>query len=209
MIQRDTCYTCYRPKTSCMCKYIKPIDTNTKFVILMHPKEYRKTKNGTGHFTNKSLNNSEIFIGIDFTNHIEINKILNEKNNECFILYPGEKSIKLNEESIKTEKNIVLFIIDSTWACSKKMLRESKNLKNLERVSFQSTKRSEFKIKEQPADYCLSTIESTQFILELMNSHKLENIDKNSLLEFTKPFKKMVDYQINCLKSNNIRYKEQ
>ena len=192
-----------------MCKYIKPIDTNTKFVILMHPKEYRKTKNGTGHFTNKSLNNSEIFIGIDFTNHIEINKILNEKNNECFILYPGEKSIKLNEESIKTEKNIVLFIIDSTWACSKKMLRESKNLKNLERVSFQSTKRSEFKIKEQPADYCLSTIESTQFILELMNSHKLENIDKNSLLEFTKPFKKMVDYQINCLKSNNIRYKEQ
>ncbi len=208
MIQRDTCYSCYRPKTSCMCKYINPIDTNTKFVILMHPKEYKKTKNGTGHFTNKSLNNSEIFIGINFTDNIRINEILNDKKNECFILYPGKKSIKLNEESINTNKNIVLFIIDSTWACSKKMLRESINLKNLERVSFQSNKLSEFKIKEQPASYCLSTIESTQYILELLNNHKLENIDKNSLLEFTKPFKKMVDYQLSCLESKNIRYKE-
>lgn len=208
LIQRDTCYSCYRPKTSCMCKYIEPIDTNTKFVILMHPKEYKKTKNGTGHFTNKSLNNSEIFIGIDFTNHKKINKILNDKDNECFILYPGEKSIKLNEESIKTKKDIVLFIIDSTWACSKKMLRESKNLKNLRKVSFKSTKLSEFKIKEQPASYCLSTIESTQYILELLNNHSLENIDKNSLEAFTKPFTKMVDYQLNCLEEKNIRYKE-
>ena len=191
-----------------MCEYINPIDTKTKFVILMHPKEYKKTKNGTGHFTNKSLKNSEIFIGIDFTNHKRINEIINSEKNECFILYPGEKSIKLNEQSIKTKKSIVLFIIDSTWACSKKMLRESKNLKNLERVSFQSSRISEFKIKEQPASYCLSTIESTQYILELLNNHKLENIDKNCLEEFTKPFKKMVDYQLNCLKSKDIRYKE-
>ena len=191
-----------------MCEYINPIDTKTKFVILMHPKEYKKTKNGTGHFTNKSLKNSEIFIGIDFTNHKRINEIINSEKNECFILYPGEKSIKLNEQSIKTKKSIVLFIIDSTWACSKKMLRESKNLKNLERVSFQSSRISEFKIKEQPASYCLSTIESTQYILELLNNHKLENIDKKCLEEFTKPFKKMVDYQLNCLKSKDIRYKE-
>jgi len=192
-----------------MCKYIKPIDTNTKFIILMHPKEYRKTKNGTGHFTNKSLTNSEIFIGINFTNNDKINEILNNKENECFILYPGNDSIKLNQESIQTKKNIVLFIIDSTWACSKKMIRESKNLKNLRKVSFQSTRTSEFKIKEQPASYCLSTIESTQYILELLNKHNLENIPKNSLTEFTKPFKKMVDFQLDCLdKSKNIIYKE-
>lgn len=208
MIQRDTCYKCYRPKTSCMCKYIKPINTNTKFIILMHPKEYRKTKNGTGHFTNKSLNNSEIFIGINFTNHAKINEILNDNKNECYILYPGQDSIKLNEEKINTEKNIVLFIIDSTWACSKKMLRESKNLDNLKRVSFQSSRISEFKIKEQPASYCLSTIESTQYILELLNSHKLENLSNDEIQSFIKPFKEMVNYQLNCLdKVKTIRYK--
>ncbi|MEA3289204.1 MAG: DTW domain-containing protein, partial [Campylobacterota bacterium] len=55
---RDFCYSCYRPKSSCMCEYTKPIATNTKFIILMHPKEFRKTKNGTGHFTHLNLSNS-------------------------------------------------------------------------------------------------------------------------------------------------------
>ena len=48
---REVCYQCYRPKSSCMCKYVKSIKTNTKFIILMHPKEFQKTKNGTGILT--------------------------------------------------------------------------------------------------------------------------------------------------------------
>ena len=193
-----------------MCEYINPIDTKTKFVILMHPKEYKKTKNGTGHFTNKSLNNSEIYIGIDFTKHKKINQLLDNKNNECFILYPGNESIKLNSQKLQTNKNIVLFIIDSTWACSKKMLRVSENLKNLKKVSFESDRLSNFRIKAQPKDYCLSTIESTQFILELLNNQNIENIDEKSLNDFTRPFNKMVEYQINCIeKTKDMRYKEQ
>ena len=151
-----------------MCKYIKPIDTNTKFVILMHPKEYRKTKNGTGHFTHKNLNNSELFIGINFSNHSKINSIINNPENECYILYPSNHSINLNVQNLKTNKTIVLFLIDSTWPCSKKILRVSKNLQALKKVSFQSTKISDFKIKTQPDSYCLSTIESTKYVLELL-----------------------------------------
>jgi len=30
----------------------------------MHPKEYRKEKNGTGHMTKLQLENSEIIVGI-------------------------------------------------------------------------------------------------------------------------------------------------
>ncbi len=198
MIQRDTCYSCYRPKTSCMCKHIKQINTKTKFIILMHPKEYKKTKNGTGHLTNKSLKNSELFIGIDFSNHEKLNKIINNPANETFIIYPGEESIKLNSEPIKSERNIVLILIDSTWPCSRKILRVSKNLKNLKKVSFISDKISSFKIKTQPNNYCLSTIESTQYILELLNKHKLENLESNTIKDFINPFNKMVEYQIEC-----------
>lgn len=191
-----------------MCEHIHPIDTKTKFIILMHPKEYRKTKNGTGHFTNKSLNNSEIHIGIDFTKNEKINKIVNDEKNECYILYPGKDSIPLNSQKIETKKNIVLFLIDSTWACSKKMIRESKNLKNLKKVSFQSVKESNFRIKEQPAAYCLSTIETTQYILELLNNHSLENLEKKQIEDFTKPFDAMVEYQLDWLANNpSVRYK--
>lgn len=194
--QREFCYSCYRPKSSCMCKYINKLQTKTKFIILMHPKEFRKTKNGTGQFTKNSLCNSELFIGIDFTNHTKINKILENKSNDCYLLYPSKKSLNLSKEKITSNKNIVIFIIDSTWACSKKMIKESKNLQNLKMLSFDVKKISEFKIKKQPSEYCLSTIESTQYIINLLNKYGLENISYKDLENMTKPFNKMVEYQI-------------
>ncbi len=196
---RSICYNCYRPQTSCMCSHITPIETNTRFVILMHPKEFRKTKNGTGHFTNLSLKNCEIFVGIDFTKHKEINAIINNKNNNCFVLYPSENSINLNEQNIGSDKeNTVLFLIDSTWPCSRAMLRESPNIDALTKVSFTHTKSSTFTFKEQPQEYCLSTMESTLCVLELLNQHHIEEIPTQKLKDFLKPFHKMVEYQVSC-----------
>jgi DTW domain-containing protein YfiP len=207
--QREVCYSCYRPKTSCICEHIiTPIQTNTKFIILMHPKEYRKTKNGTGHMTNNSLENCELYVGIDFTNHKRVNELLNDKNYEPYILYPDVDSIKLNTQTLSNEKKSLIFIIDSTWPCSKKILRLSKNLHNLRKVSFEHDKSSQFKIKTQPNQYCLSTIESTLCVLEQLNNQKIENISKNSLENFLNPFEKMVEYQVQCaFDLNDIRYK--
>ncbi len=207
--QREICYKCYRPKTSCVCEHIiNPIKTNTKFVILMHPKEFRKTKNGTGHMTNNSLENCELYVGIDFSNHNRVNELLNDEKYEAFVLYPDTNSIKLNTQKLPSDKIPLIFIIDSTWPCSKKMLRVSTNLQNLKKVSFEHDKSSQFKIKTQPNQYCLSTIESTLCLLELLNLQNIENIDSKSLENFLSPFEKMVDYQVKCaLDENDVRYK--
>ena len=206
---REICYECYRPKSSCICKFTtSPIKTNTKFVILMHPKEFRKTKNGTGHMTNNSLENCELHMGIDFTNHKRVNELLNDKNYEPYVLYPDTNSIKLNSEKIPTLKKSLIFIIDSTWPCSKKMLRLSKNLQNLRKISFEHNKSSQFKIKTQPNQYCLSTIESTLCVLEQLNNHNIEKIPEKKLLNFLLPFENMVKYQLKYANDeNNIRYK--
>ena len=207
--QREICYKCYRPKTSCVCEHIiNPIKTNTKFVILMHPKEFRKTKNGTGHMTNNSLENCELYVGIDFSNHNRVNELLNDEKYEAFVLYPDINSIKLNTQKLPNDKIPLIFIIYSTWPCSKKMLRVSTNLQKLRKVSFEHTKSSQFKIKTQPTQYCLSTIESTLCLLEQLNLQNIENIDSLSLKNFIIPFEKMVDYQVNCaFNENDVRYK--
>lgn len=85
-----------------MCEHIKAIDTNTKFVILMHPKEFKKVKNNTGFFTHLSLNNSEVFIGIDFTKHNRINEIID--THESFILFPSLNATNLTEENPQKSK---------------------------------------------------------------------------------------------------------
>jgi len=195
--RREKCYKCYRPKSSCMCQHIRHVETKTKFVILMHPKEYRKIKNGTGHLTHLSLPNSELYVGIDFSLDGRINELLQETKNLCYLLFPSKDSIEINSHQLSLEgKNVVIFIIDSTWACAKKMLRESTNISSLQSISFTHTKTSEFAIKEQPAEYCLSTIESTLCVLELMDKNGDEIIEKSSLEEFLHPFKKMIEFQI-------------
>ena len=206
---REICYECYRPKSSCICEFVtNPIKTNTKFVILMHPKEFRKTKNGTGHMTNNSLENCELHVGIDFTKNKRVNELLNNPIYEPYVLYPDVNSIKLNTQALTSEKTALVFIIDSTWPCSKKILRLSKNLQNLKKISFDHDKSSQFKIKTQPNQYCLSTIESTLCVLEQLNTHKTENIPEEKLLNFLLPFEQMVDYQLMCIDDgNNIRYK--
>ena len=205
---RGKCYKCNRPTSSCMCDHVKKIETNTQFIILMHPKEHKKTKNGTGYLTHQSLPNSKVFIGIDFSKNKIINDILNDKNNICFILYPGDDSINLSHEKLNSNnKNIVIFIIDSTWACSKKILRESTNLSDLFKVSFDNTTLSQFKIKTQPNAYCLSTIESTLRVITLLSEQNLEKVEKAQLALFLNPFNKMVEYQINSAKNKDIRKK--
>ena len=174
----------------------------------MHPKEYRKTKNGTGHMTNNSLENCELHVGIDFTNHKRVNELLNNEKYEAYVLYPHNNSIKLNTQKLPSSKKSLIFIIDSTWPCSKKMLRLSTNLQNLKKISFEHDKSSQFKIKTQPNQYCLSTIESTLCVLEQLNNHNIENISSKSLEKFLTPFEEMVKYQVKCaFDENDIRYK--
>lgn len=194
-----------------MCKHIiTPLKTNTKFVILMHPKEFKKTKNGTGHLTNNSIENCEIHVGINFSNNERINNLINDTDYEPFVLYPSKTSIKLNDEKIGFKKNALIFIIDSTWPCSKKILRLSKNLNTLKKVSFTHDKSSIFTIKTQPNEHCLSTMESTLCVLEQLNKHNVENIEQSYLEEFLNPFKKMVEFQISCTNEDKkyVRFKK-
>lgn len=183
------------------------METKTRFVLLMHPKEFRKTKNGTGHLTHNSLPNSEMYVGIDFTKHKEVQAIINDEQNECFMLYPHEKALKLNHEKIKTQKNLVIFIVDSTWPCSRKILRVNPKLQAMKKISFENESSSKFYIKTQPNLYCLSTIESTLFVIRLLNNQGIETITNRSFEEFLQPFEKMVEYQLECAKEEAIRYK--
>jgi len=205
---RATCYHCYRPMNLCMCASVNPISTNTKFVILMHPKEFKKTKNGTGRLTHLSLPNSELYIDVDFSDHKAINALIDNPHNCCYVLYPGKESIHLNTQKIELKnRQLIIFIIDSTWPCSMKILRLSQNLQCLPKLSFTHSKTSQFQIKEQPKEFCLSTMESTLTILELLTAHEIETIEQCALDSFLDPFLSMVDYQIQCISKTTNAYK--
>lgn len=176
----------------------------------MHPKEYKKEKNGTGHMTKLQLENSEIIVGVDFTNNKRVNEILSAEESSSFLLYPGINNFNLSTEKSSEINSFlgqkpIIFILDGTWPCVRKMLKQSKNLHQLKRLSFDNDITSKFVIKQQPASLCLSTIESVYTVLNLLKEGDLEQCDTK---RFLLPFEKMIEYQIECIKNpNNKNYR--
>ena len=197
-----------RPSSTCICKHISPLHTKTRFIILMHPKEYKKERNGTGHMTNLQLENSEIIVGVDFTNNNRVNEILTKEKSYSFLLYPGKDNFNLSirkssEINSFMGHNPHIFILDGTWPCARKILKLSKNLQKLKRVSFDNNIKSKFIIKQQPESLCLSTIESVYTVLNLLKEGDLEQCETKGFLI---PFEKMIEHQLEYILNPNSKH---
>ena len=197
-----------RPSSTCICKHISRFQTKTRFIILMHPKEYKKQKNGTGHMTMLQLENSEIIVGVDFTNNKRVNAILTQENSHSFLLYPGKENFNLSIRNSSEINSFLgnsphIFILDGTWPCARKMLKQSTNLQQLKRISFDNKIQSKFIIKQQPAPLCLSTIESVYTVINLLKDGDLEHCNTDG---FLMPFEKMIEHQLEHILNPNNKY---
>lgn len=201
---REVCYKCFRPKDSCYCQWTKPVDCKMKFIFLMHPKEAKKQRTGTGRLSHLCLPESEIIMGIDFTNNERLNSLLNDPQYFPMLMYPGDDVYTAKTPGLKQELNgrtPLIIIIDSTWFCSKKMIKLSSNINTLPRISFFGSYKSIFTFKHEPEEYCVSTIESCYYIIKEFQSQGLspEQADPEPLMNV---FKQMITYQ---LKKENER----
>lgn len=175
--EMNLCLACRRRLTTCLCPFILPFATESRFIILMHPKEYKKEKIGTGRFTHMILKNSKIIVDVGFDENAEFQKCLKDPDYETFVLYPGEVTIDLSGSDVAEKlgpKKKQFLVIDGTWPCAKKMMKLSTCLHTIPRVSFKVDRRSEFSIKHQPHPSCLSTVESIHQVLLDLNRAGVE-----------------------------------
>jgi DTW domain-containing protein YfiP len=168
-MSREMCYRCGWPKSLCWCPSIQPMATRTKFVFLMHPKEYRYAKAGTGRLTHLCLADSELYRGVAFDDHEAVQALIHDPRNFPVLLYPGENARNLSAGGLRPDelggRRLVVLLLDGTWSEARKMLRLSPSLQRLPRIMFTPAAPSRFVIKQQPQAGCLSTLEATHEVL--------------------------------------------
>jgi DTW domain-containing protein YfiP len=198
-LKLNLCLTCRRRLLTCVCQYLRPFETNSRFVILMHPMEFKKEKVGTGRFSNLILKNSEIIVDVCFDENRRFLEVLEDKNYQTVILYPGESTIDLSKaesaEKLGT-KPLQFLVIDGTWPCAKKMMKLTTKLHHLTRVSFDTLRISEFQVKHQPLPGCLSTVESIhQVILDLnkLGKEETKGLEDNLMSVFRKTVQQQIE----------------
>jgi len=155
------------------------METRTKIVFLMHPKEFKKEKANTGRLTHLCLPQSVIYMGIAFDDHEEVQALITDPRNVTVLLYPGVGARNLSTGELTPaelgERRLVVLLLDSTWGGARKMLRLSPSLQRLPRIMFTPTGRSRYVIKQQPHAGCLSTLEATHELLLALERSGLDH----------------------------------
>lgn len=200
---RETCYRCFWPKALCWCPSLVPMPTRTRFVFLMHPKEFKQEKAATGRLTHLCLPNSELHMGIGFDRAEAVQVLIRDPLNYCVLLYPGPAAVNLSAPAAIPDfatalgpRRLVVFLLDATWAGARKMLRLSPTLQALPRIMFTATAPSRYIIKQQPQAGCLSTLEATH---ELLLAFARAGLDEYPLpAQLLGVFDRMQDFQIRC-----------
>jgi DTW domain-containing protein YfiP len=198
-MSREKCYRCFWPKALCWCASIRPMPTRTKFVFLMHPKEFKDQRTGTGRLTHLCLADSELHMGIDFENHQPVQAVLRDPSNLPLLLYPGPQARVLPgglQPEALAGRRLVVFLLDGTWACARKMLRLSPSLQRLPRLMLPPVAPSRFVIKQQPVKGCLSTLEATHELLLALEHAGLDRYVQPEQLPGL--FHRMQDFLIGC-----------
>lgn len=194
----ERCFNCFKPTSACLCKYTQKLDTGIKFIFLMHPKEFKRQRTGTGNLSHISLKDSEIIVGLDFSKNEYFQNLLNDSKYFPVLMYPGEDVLNAKSENftqILGEKTLLVIILDATWFCAKKMIEHNPFLLNLPKLSFYGDYRSIFTFKHEPKPECVSTIESCYYLIKELQSVNL--VDKNLNPEpLMNVFKQMIKLQL-------------
>jgi len=199
------CYRCFWPKAHCWCPSIQPMNTRTRWIFLMHPKEFKEEKAGTGRLTHLCLADSEIHVGVEFDEHPAVQAVIADPSNFPVLLYPGPTARNLSRGDLAPEelgkRRLVVFLLDATWSGARKMLRLSPSLQRLPRIMFTPSAPSRYVIKQQPQEGCLSTLEATH---ELLVALERAGLDRYPLPEqLLDLFQRMQDFQIRCASDPN------
>lgn len=195
---RTMCYKCFWPQSLCWCGSITPMRTRTKFVILMHPHEFKRIKANTGRLTHLCLADSELHIAESFAGHKAVEALLGDPENFPVLLYPGKGARDLSKGELQANdfagRRLVVFLLDATWRLVRPMLRLSPNLQRLPRIMFSNAAPSRYLIKRQPEPGCLSTLEATHELLLALDRSGLDRYSQpEQLLDL---FRRMQEVQI-------------
>jgi DTW domain-containing protein YfiP len=200
---REMCYRCFWPKALCWCPGLLPMATRTRFVFLMHPKEFKEEKAGTGRLTQLCLPNSELHMGKGFDDHEAVQGLLRDPENHCVLVYPGATAVNLSDagqvprwQTGLGSRRLVVVLLDATWSGARKMLRLSPSLQRLPRIMFTPSAPSRYIIKQQPQEGCLSTLETVHELLLVLERAGLDAYPQPEQLLGI--FQRMQDFQIRC-----------
>lgn len=182
---REVCLRCRRPARLCYCEHIPTLTTETRVILLQHPRE-AKMPIGTARMAHLALPTSELHKGVYFQTNERVMSLLEEPGTA--LLFPGEGAIDPEHVAPGQIRNLI--VVDGTWSQARTVLKRNPMLMKLPRLGLKPEKPGNYRIRKEPSPECLATIEAVSGVLGVLE----KNPDRFEAM--LAAFTYMVDQQI-------------
>ncbi|RLU19950.1 hypothetical protein DMN91_008509 [Ooceraea biroi] len=171
---RDKCQQCKRPVSVCWCPGLpkQRLNPSSRIIILQHPAEAKRCLR-TAPMLALALESGKCltFRGKKFPlpKHEGLAEILNDKN--TILLYPSPDAIALDTlDPVGTngQNPYNLVLLDGTWPQAKAIYHSNPALYSPRACKLIGVPASEYVIRTQPTDGCLSTLETGASALSIL-----------------------------------------
>lgn len=186
---RAVCERCRRPASVCYCAHLSSIETETRILILQHPRE-RDMAIGTARMASLCLPNAELAVGTRWDDSPVLDRALSDPSRPAVLLYPGDDARDIVADP--PEGPVTLVVIDGTWSQAKTLVRDNARLRALPRYAFRAASPSEYRIRREPDAAYVSTIEALVLVLGALER------SPGRFEALLTPFRAMIDTQIAC-----------
>ena len=153
------CPGCEIRRPLCFCAMIPHIELQTRVIILMHTGEEVLPSN-TGRLAARALTNSEIRINGRKGDRLSLEGLV-EEGRQSLLLFPSSHATELTPAyaaGLKGPFNLI--VPDGKWRQCQKFARREPALAGIPHVKVPVGKPSEYKLRTQPNDRSLCTLEA-------------------------------------------------
>jgi DTW domain-containing protein YfiP len=185
MEPRSVCMRCRRPTRACYCAHVPRIETKTRVVVVQHPRE-RDVPIGTARMATLCLPNSELHVTTSVGESRELARSLADPSRPAILLSPGEDARDIVNDPPKTP--VTLVVVDGTWSQAAKIIKRDPALRALPRYAFTPAAPSEYRIRREPEETFVSTIEALALALAALEGKSFDALFA--------PFRAMVEFQL-------------
>ncbi|XP_013919516.1 PREDICTED: DTW domain-containing protein 2, partial [Thamnophis sirtalis] len=191
--RRPECGRCGRPQKVCLCPFlpVHPLKVSTCLYIIQHPAEESRVLRTVPLLTAcLPEDKCKVLIGRRFCEDRYPELASMCKSSNTLILYPGAGATNLEEMDLSSTNSYAIIIIDGTWSQAKDIFSKNPLFQIPKQVQLKTSFSSQYIIRTQPTNACLSTLECAAIALAI--------VEKNDAIKETvlRPLQALCAFQI-------------
>lgn len=168
---RPRCERCLRPRSTCLCAWLRPTANEVEVLLLQHPAEIRHAK-GSARLLQLSLRHCEAQVGEVF-DAVALQAWLQSPGHDGrprqpWLLFPEAPGI--SSEPPPAAEDLRLVVLDGSWRQARQLLTRHPALQQLPRWSLTSPPPSRYIIRKAQRPEQRSTLEATCLALAALES---------------------------------------